>query len=418
MMTFFDHIPYLDPYGNPIYFVYLILAFLPVIIGLFHKKRFELYESLVSLAFILFMFGGEHYHQLFAFLFYLFWQIVSVLAYKTYRQRANHTGVFYLSILISLFPLICVKISPLMASPGHSLFSFLGISYLTFKSVGMIIEMRDGILKDFELKDFIRFMIFLPTFSSGPIDRFRRFQEDYKNLPDQDDYLSMLNKAVMYIMLGFLYKHIISYCLGGLLLPVLQSKALAAGGYFNKETIAVMYVYGINLFFDFAGYSMFAIGISYLLGIKTPENFNKPFLSPNLKEFWNRWHMSLSFWFRDFIFMRLVHSLIKHKVFKNRNVTSGFAYLINMLVMGCWHGLTWYYIAYGLFHGIGLIVNDAWIRKKKEINRNRKKQGKIPLFQSRAFHLISIVVTFHVVMFSLLLFSGFLNELWFGKPLS
>lgn len=88
-----------------------------------------------------------------------------------------------------------------------------------------------------------------------------------------------------------------------------------------------------------------------------------------------------------------------------------------MLVMGFWHGLTWYYIAYGLFHGIGLIINDAWIRKKKEINRHRKKKGLSPLFQSRAFHVLCIVVTFHVVMFSLLLFSGFLNDLWFNRPL-
>ena len=76
--------------------------------------------------------------------------------------------------------------------------------------------------------------------------------------------------------------------------------------------------------------------------------------------------MSLSFWFRDFVFMRLVKVLVKHKIFKNRNVTSSVAYIINMLIMGFWHGLTWYYIAYGLFHGVGLVINDAWVRKKKK----------------------------------------------------
>lgn len=119
---------------------------------------------------------------------------------------------------------------------------------MTFKSIGMIIEMRDGTLQEVRLPDFIRFMIFFPTFSSGPIDRFRRFQEDYHKLPERDDYFAMLNKAVMYLMLGFLYKHIISYCLGGILLPLLENKALMVGGYFNKETILVMYVYGLNLF--------------------------------------------------------------------------------------------------------------------------------------------------------------------------
>lgn len=383
MMTIFDHIPYMEPYGNPIYFVYLILAFLPVIIGIFRQKRLTVYETLVSLVFILFMFGGDHYQQLVAFLFYLAWQIISVFAYKKYRENANSTAVFYLAIVMALFPLICVKVAPLNLSFNQTLFSFLGISYLTFKSVGMIIEMRDGTLKEVSLPDFIRFMIFFPTFSSGPIDRFRRFQEDYHKLPDRDDYLSMLNKAVMYLMLGFLYKHIISYCLGGILLPIIENKALMAGGYFNKETILVMYVYGFNLFFDFAGYSMFAIGMSYMLGIRTPENFNMPFLSASLKDFWNRWHMSLSFWFRDYVFMRLVHLLIKHKTFKNRNVTSGVAYLVNMLVMGFWHGLTWYYIAYGLFHGVGLIINDAWIRKKKKSTVTVRKKACRPSFRVR-----------------------------------
>lgn len=419
MRLIFEHIPYMEPYGNPIYFLYLLLALLPIIIGIFKQKRFAIYETLVSFLFILFMFGGENYHQLIAFTSYLIWQIVIVFLYQLYRKHKNQTVIFYASILVSLLPLILVKIAPFTSeNPNQSLFSFLGISYLTFKSIAMIIEMRDGTLTDFSLKDFIRFMIFLPTFSSGPIDRFRRFQSDYITLPSKEDYMDMLNKAVMYIMLGFLYKHIISYCLGSLLLPILENKAILVGGFFNRQTVYVMYVYGLNLFFDFAGYSMFAIAISYMMGIKTPENFNKPFLSPNLKEFWNRWHMSLSFWFRDFVFMRLVHFLIKHKVFKNRNTTSSFAYLINMLLMGFWHGLTWYYIAYGLFHGIGLIINDAWIRKKKEINRNRKKQGLSPLFQSQFFHVISIVITFHIVMFSLLLFSGFLNKLWFNNTLN
>lgn len=90
------------------------------------------------------------------------------------------------------------------------------------------------------------------------------------------------------------------------------------GGVFNIATLGVMYAYGFDLFFDFAGYSMFALVISNLMGVKSPVNFNQPFKSRDLKEFWNRWHMSLSFWFRDFVFMRLVKVLVKHKVFKNR----------------------------------------------------------------------------------------------------
>ncbi|WP_045629464.1 MBOAT family O-acyltransferase, partial [Lacticaseibacillus paracasei] len=82
--------------------------------------------------------------------------------------------------------------------------------------------------------------------------------------------------------------------------------------------VGVMYAYSGYLFFDFAGYSLFAVAISYLMGIETPMNFNKPWMSYNIKDFWNRWHMSLSFWFRDYIYMRFVFFVMKHKWLKSR----------------------------------------------------------------------------------------------------
>ena len=119
--------------------------------------------------------------------------------------------------------------------------------------------------------------------------------------------MDMLAESVRYIMMGFLYKFILAHILGEIMLTPLKNLALQAGGFFNYYVVAVMYTFGLDLFFDFAGYSMFALAISNLMGIRSPINFNKPFLSRDLKEFWNRWHMSLSFWFRDFVFMRIGH---------------------------------------------------------------------------------------------------------------
>ncbi|MGT2951675.1 D-alanyl-lipoteichoic acid biosynthesis protein DltB [Streptococcus cuniculi] len=414
MMDLLKQLPHLEPYGEPQYFVYLIAAVLPIFIGLFFKKRFAWYESLVSLAFIVFMLTGDSPAQLAALFFYIMWQLAWVFSYKWYRAKKDSKWVFYLHVLLAVMPLALVKVMP--AISGHqSLFGFLGISYLTFRSVGMIIEMRDGVLKEFSLGQFLRFLLFMPTFSGGPIDRFRRFEEDYRQIPDRDELLDMLEVAVRYIMLGFLYKFILAHIFGSMILPPLKQYALSQGGWFNLPSLGVMYAFGLDLFFDFAGYSMFAVAISHLMGIKSPHNFDKPFVSRDLKEFWNRWHMSLSFWFRDFVFMRLVMVLMRNKVFKNRNTTSSVAYLLNMLLMGFWHGVTWYYIAYGLFHGLGLVVNDAWIRKKKTLNKERKKAGLAPLPDNRFTQALGIVVTFHVVMLSFLIFSGFLNDLWFKK---
>ena len=414
MMDFIRQIPHLEPYGDPQYFVYIILAVLPIFVGLFFKKRFPVYEALVSLAFIIFMLIGPKLTQIYALLFYVLWQMLWVWTYKIYRKTGDSKWIFYLHIALSILPLFFVKVTP--AIYGHqSLLGFLGISYLTFRSVGMIIELRDGVLKEFNLWEFLRFMLFMPTFSSGPIDRFKRFNEDYETIPERDELLDMLETSVQYIMLGFLYKFILAHIFGSMILPPLKQYALQMGGIFNLPTLGVMYVFGLDLFFDFAGYSMFALAVSNLMGIKSPINFNKPFVSRDLKEFWNRWHMSLSFWFRDFVFMRLVTVLIRNKVFKNRNTTSSVAYIINMLVMGFWHGVTWYYIAYGLFHGLGLVVNDAWLRKKKTVNKERKKKN-LPLLPDNKWpQAVGIFITFNVVMFSFLIFSGFFNDLCFKK---
>ena len=414
MMDFIRQIPHLEPYGDPQYFVYIILAVLPIFVGLFFKKRFPVYEALVSLAFIIFMLIGPKLTQIYALLFYVLWQMLWVWTYKIYRKTRDSKWIFYLHVALSVLPLFFVKVTP--AIYGHqSLLGFLGISYLTFRSVGMIIELRDGVLKEFSLWEFLRFMLFMPTFSSGPIDRFKRFNEDYETIPERDELLDMLETSVQYIMLGFLYKFILAHIFGSMILPPLKQYALQMGGIFNLPTLGVMYVFGLDLFFDFAGYSMFALAVSNLMGIKSPINFNKPFVSRDLKEFWNRWHMSLSFWFRDFVFMRLVTVLIRNKVFKNRNTTSSVAYIINMLVMGFWDGVTWYYIAYGLFHGLGLVVNDAWLRKKKTVNKERKKKNLPLLPDNKWTQAVGIFITFNVVMFSFLIFSGFLNDLWFKK---
>ncbi|MDU7016425.1 MAG: D-alanyl-lipoteichoic acid biosynthesis protein DltB, partial [Streptococcus mitis] len=303
MMEFFQQLPHLEPYGNPQYFVYVIAATLPIFIGLFFKKRFAWYEVLVSLFFIVTMLVGGKTNQLAALGIYLCWEILLLLFYKHYRKNKDGKWVFYLVSFLSLLPIIFVKVQPAI-NGTQSLLGFLGISYLTFRSVGIIIELRDGVIKDFTLWEFLRFLLFMPTFSSGPIDRFKRFNENYQTIPERDELMDMMDESVRYIMWGFLYKFILAHVLGETLLPPLKNLALQSGGFFNLYALAVMYTFGLELFFDFAGYSMFALAISNLMGIRSPINFNKPFLSRDLKEFWNRWHMSLSFWFRDFVFMR------------------------------------------------------------------------------------------------------------------
>ena len=394
----------MQPYQDPTYFVLLALGLLPIMVGMLYEKRFRVYETIISILFLLLTFGGVKWEQGLALIAYTIFELLLIYGYLAYRKRKNASLVFNLAVILAILPLVIVKVSPLFDQGRESILGFLGISYLTFKVVGMIMEIRDGIIKAVNFKEVVHFLLFFPTISSGPIDRYRRFLGDYQKKIKRDKYLKLLDKAIWYIFLGFLYKFILAYFFGTLLLPKVSALALSHGGW-SWWVVAYMYVYAMDLFFDFAGYSLFAVGISYVMGVETPMNFNKPFISKNIKDFWNRWHMTLSFWFRDYIYMRLVFFIMKKKLMKNRVAIANVGYLTLFLIMGFWHGLTWYYIVYGLYHAVAIILCDAWLRFKK------KHQEKIP--HNKFTEALAIFTTFNVVCFSFLIFSGFLDKLFF-----
>lgn len=402
----------LQPYANPQYFIIMLVALIPLMIGLYYGRRFKNYEALVSLVFLVLIFGGSHWQQGVTMIGWIIYQFAITFGYQHYLQSGkNKAGVFYLMVVLAIIPLACVKVAPVVPQTEGLTIGFLGISYVTFKTVQVIMELRDKTIKKVDPISYARFLLFFPTISSGPIDRYRRFVKDYNNAPSREEYLHDLQYGVRYLFQGFLYKFLIGYVFGTIWLPRLAHIALysgkAAGGLrLSWALLGYMYCYSMYLFFDFAGYSLFAVSTSYFMGIRTPMNFNKPFISKNIKDFWNRWHMTLSFWFRDFIFMRFTFMAMKKRWFKNRIHLSQAAYLLNFLIMGFWHGLTWYYICYGIYHALAIIINDIWLRFKK------KHRKQIP--HNKFTEAFAIFLTFNVVCLSFLLFSGFLSQLWFG----
>lgn len=394
------------PYQDPKYFLILIPLLLPIIIGLWYGKRLHIYGLFVTVFFLYVSFGSANWRQGIALIFFLIIETIIVSFYSYYRKSNNNFWVYSVALTGSLLPLLIYKITPFVSNGQTSLLGFLGISYLTFKAVQTVMEIRDGAIKDYDFWFFLQFLAFFPTISSGPIDRYRRFKKDFYNIPSHDKYRDMLYKGVHYLFLGFLYNFILSHIFGQLLLPPVKS-GLLIDGIFSWYLIAYMYIWSMYLFFNFAGYSLFAVSISYFMGIETPMNFDKPFKSKNIKEFWNRWHISLSFWFRDYVFMRLVFFFMKKKTFKSRKTTANITYVLNMLLMGLWHGETWFYILYGLVHGLALVANDWWIDLKK------KYPDKFP--HNRFTEYFSIFVTFNFVCFTFLIFSGILDTLLFHR---
>lgn len=303
------------PYGTILYFGVLVLFLIPIIVAGLLGKRLPIYNAFVTLVFLYFMFSASPVQGA-TFIFFVFWQLALVRLYFHYRQekKRNHGGVFVIAVILSILPLVISKVVPILGD-HVTMVGFLGISYLTFKATQMIIEIRDNLIKQYNAWDFVNFLLFFPTISSGPIDRFRRFKKDVDNPPSKEAYLALLNRGIFLIFLGFLYKFIIAYLVNKHFVVPLDI-AITHNVDTTKSLIGYMYAYSMYLFFDFAGYSAFAVGVSYLLGVQTPMNFNKPFAARNIKEFWNRWHMTLSFWFRDYVFMRFVFWVTKRNGLK------------------------------------------------------------------------------------------------------
>ena len=254
----------------------------------------------------------------------------------------------------------------------------------------IIIETYDGLISSLSLPAFWAFLLFFPPFSAGPIDRSRRFEEDFRRRYTRDEYLTLLGDGLEQLLIGLVYKFVLS-ALAFRLLSLCEPK----GGLLLA--LAYGWCYGIYMFFDFAGYSRMAVGCAYILGVRTPGNFHLPFLSRDMKDFWNRWHITLSHWFRDYLFSRFLMRGIKGKWFKSRLSGACWAFLLNMLVMGAWHGLPLYYLLYGLYHGVLLATTEVYQKKCPFYKKYRNCTW---------YGLLSWFVTLNLVMVGFLIFSG------------
>ena len=403
-----DFMHSMQPYSSISYFILFGVLVIPLVIAHLYGKKWMPYQVILTIYFLWLTFNGSV--QIWAIIGFGIFQVILTKIYERHRKATNKTWFFYLAVILSILPLFFVKLHPLMV-PQHpeSILGFLGISYMTFKTVNVIIEIRDGLIKEVPITDYVYFLYFFPTISSGPIDRFRRFQKELK-APISKDYVATIDKAIFYVFQGFLYKFIIGHLIVS---RVLHEAANAATLHPNVENVLIsMYGYGLYLFFDFAGYSLFAIAFALLMGYDIPHNFNQPFKAKNIKDFWNRWHMSLSLWFRDFVAMRLAKFIMVKRWTKNMTLISNVGYLFSMGLMGFWHGFTWYYILYGFYHGFLLIAYDAWLRFKK------KRKLKIP--DNKITTGISIFITFNLVFIGFLIFSGipdFMLQHWMNPAM-
>lgn len=365
----------------------LIIAF---IMNVFQKSTY--YLSLVFSTLMVYFVFAENPMHLGSIIGYV---LVGYILMHLSVKFKEHKKTMILMIFLAGLPLVLVKVLAVFKLSG---LGFLGISYMTFKLIQIIIEIYDGLIeKPMGPLDYVHFLLFFPALSSGPIDRSRRFLEDWKKQRTKDEYLELAGTGLFRLVLGLFYKLVIS----GMVFQQMTSIRYKDFSFF----VIYMYLYTAYLFFDFAGYSLMAVGASNILGIETPMNFNIPFISVDIKDFWNRWHITLSTWLRDFVFSRIVMRFMRKKIFKKRLTTAMVAYMINMTFMGFWHGITLNYIAYGFYHGILMAAFEWYQKKSKFYKKNKNKTW---------YKVISWIITMHLVMFGFLIFSGKMSE-WARK---
>jgi membrane protein involved in D-alanine export len=293
------------------------------------------------------------------------------------------------SLLLAL-PMVLVKVGWEVDTIG-----FAGLSYITFRCIQVYLD--GDLLRDrFRFPDFISFLLFTPSLLAGPIDRYERFKGDV------DEGWERLNGRNFLLgwellLVGLLHKFVLAELVDRYWLSPIDPASTAAGDMVNS-----MYAYSVFLYFDFAGYSLLAMGLGCMMGIALPRNFDRPWLTQNAPEFWRRWHITLGDWLRDYFFKPIYKSLSRAQRFRSRPLArQNIALFSTFLLMGCWNGLQSFYIASGALFGLYSVGYNTYTHLARK--RGRNIWGSMPAWASKA---LSIAIMANLACFALYIFSG------------
>jgi D-alanyl-lipoteichoic acid acyltransferase DltB (MBOAT superfamily) len=333
---------------------------------------------------------------------------LTALTARFLAKRRWLAGVFFASLL-TLFvilktePLGVVASAWLRSRTGQAVelasavdIGWLGFSYVAFRLLHTLRDSMLGRLPPLSLREYLSYVVFFPAFTAGPIDRADRFVNDLRKTTrlSADDVFN----AGRRIVLGIFKKFVLADSLALIALDATKATQVQGSGW----AWLLLYAYAFNIYLDFSGYTDIAIGIGRLLGISLPENFDRPYLKANLTQFWNSWHMTLAQWFRSYFFNPLTRSMRS-----SRRIPVAMIILIGqfstMVLIGLWHGMTWNFLIWGAWHGVGLFVHNRWYERM----RARKPGPETPVWLQRLGRAGGTLLTFHFVL---------LGWVWFALP--
>lgn len=253
-----------------------------------------------------------------------------------------------LSLSFNLFLLSLFKYTDISIFP-------LGISFFTLQQIAYQVDTFEGVIKDRGFLNYFSFVSFFPKLISGPLMSFSDYIVQIHNPKATSFRFENLSTGLFVISLGLVKKFFLSDFFSG----------WAEAGFVHSQSLdfygawKTSLAYTFQLYFDFSGYTDMAIGLAVLFNIRIPQNFDSPFKSKSVIEFWNRWHITLSLFIKTYIFTTIL------RAFKDiRFPQMTFATFVSMLIMGIWHGAGWTFVIYGSLHGLALIVNHIWRMSK------------------------------------------------------
>jgi D-alanyl-lipoteichoic acid acyltransferase DltB (MBOAT superfamily) len=382
-----------------------IFGFLPItLLGFFVAARLShhLAASWLAIASVLFYgYWNVKYVWLLLISISLNYAIGCGIARALNCNRTRAAALLALGITANLCTLGYYKYTNFLLSSASSLlgadWSFqaiilpLGISFFTFTQIAFLVDVYRKIAKEYNFIHYLLFVTYFPHLIAGPVLHHKQMMPQFSR---SDVYnFSFDNMAIgsTIFIIGLFKKVVIADGLAGNVALVFDNPTAAAqSGFFQAWCVAISY--SLQLYFDFSGYSDMAIGASRMFGIALPINFHSPFKSHNIIEFWRRWHMTLSAFLKNYVYIPL-----------GGNRYGAFCRYLNlfltMLLGGLWHGAGWTFVIWGMLHGVYLIVNHGWHAVRRRFGHDPLKA---PL--SGYWRIPSILVTFTAVTIAFVVF--------------
>lgn len=313
------------------------------------------------------------------------WALGRLLPTLPARARTVALGAAILAVVAALVLLRAPRASRDTLVPQAT---WVGLSYFALKFVQHLLDAAAGRVAAVDLPSFLATILFLPTFAAGPIERTGEFAAKLARdpLPWSERVLGLER-----IVIGLGKKLLVGDRLLAFAEPVFADPANATRG----SLWLAMYAFAVALWLDFSGYSDIAIGAGRIAGLAVRENFDSPYLQPDLARLWQHWHMSLTSWLRDFVFVPVARRALRAT--RRPLLSQGIAQTATMVTCGLWHGFAWNFLAWGLWHAALLTGLAAW-------RASAGPPHPASTAAARRDHALGVLAAFHAFAFGLLLF--------------